>query len=103
MSRWRTTYCLDSSGGTGRSDASRTRSPGLDPQRATETSPGIVGFGAVVIYEDGVVAAVAKEGAAQLSNGRRCFNSALGLILALFETVKESIREAPYLLVLSIK
>ena len=42
-----------------------------DPQRATERPGGIVRFRAVVIDEDGVVAAIAEEGTAEFSDSRR--------------------------------
>ena len=42
----------------------------LDPQRAAEASAGIVRFCAVVIRENGVEAAIAEQGAAELSDLR---------------------------------
>ena len=47
-----------------------------DPQRAAKASGGVIGLGAVVVDEDGVVAAVAEESAAECSDGGGCFNPA---------------------------
>lgn len=44
----------------------------LDLERAAEAAYGVVGIGAVVICENGVVAAVAKKSTAELADiGRR--------------------------------
>jgi len=48
----------------------------LDPHRATEPPGTIVRFCTVVIHEDMVVAAIAKQGAAQSSYLSRCFHPA---------------------------
>src|SRR5882724_11323281 len=48
----------------------------LDPQRATERPGGIVRLRTVVIHEDMVEAAIAKEGALEFPDFRRCFHPA---------------------------
>src|SRR5580704_1190419 len=50
------------------------RLPSLDPERATERPGGIVRFRTVVIHENGVEAAITKEGAAEFSDLGRCFH-----------------------------
>ena len=50
--------------------------PKLDLQRATEPPGRVVRFRSVVIQENRVVAAITKEGAAEFSDIRRCFQAA---------------------------
>ena len=50
----------------------------LDSEGATETPGGVVGFGAVVIEEDGIETAVAEQGAAEFSDMGRGFDPARG-------------------------
>src|SRR5579859_2496790 len=51
----------------------------LDLERSAEATGGIIRFGAVVIDENGVIAAVTKKGAAELSDRGRCLDPAGGL------------------------
>src|SRR5947209_16666570 len=59
-----------------------------DPQRSTEASGGIVRLRTVVIQEHRIVAAIAKEGAAELSDLRRGFHPARRLQVELAEILK---------------
>src|SRR5579859_1964524 len=51
----------------------------LDLERSAEAAGGVIRFGAVVIEENGVIAAVTKEGAAEFSDRGRCLDPAGGL------------------------
>src|ERR1017187_2301718 len=48
----------------------------LDPQRPTEPPSGVVRFRTVVIRENGVEAAIAKQSAAEFPDSRRCSHPA---------------------------
>src|ERR1700730_6817253 len=48
----------------------------LAPKRAAECPSGVVRFRTVVMQENSVEAAITKEGAAELSDIRRCFHPA---------------------------
>src|SRR4051812_28674687 len=52
------------------------RNTNLDPQRATETPGGVVRLRTVVIQEDVAEASIAKEGALEFPDFRRCFHPA---------------------------
>ena len=56
-----------------------------DPERAAKTSVCVVGFGAVVIEKDLIVAAIAKERAAEFSDCSGCLHPARGLRIKLAE------------------
>jgi hypothetical protein len=62
--------------------------PGLDPQRATERSGRIVRLRTVVMEEDLTVAAITKEGAAELSDIRRCFHPARRRRVEVFKSLR---------------
>src|SRR5207302_4966159 len=68
-----------------------TRLLHLDSEPAPEASSGIVRFGAVVIREDCVVAAITEEGASEFSDRRRCFDPARRLAIEGSEPLQFSI------------
>ena len=67
------------------------RFAGLDPQRATERPTAIETGRSVVIHEDMAEAAISKDGAAEFSNIRRCFQPALRFRIELSKFLQLSI------------
>ena len=63
----------------------------LDPQGATERPAGVVRLRTVVIHEDVVKAAIAKEGAFEFPDFRRCLHPAGRLRIELSEFLQLSI------------
>ena len=63
----------------GNSGKSQAGIGNLDPQHAAESPGAVVRIRTVVVREDMVIAAVAKESTAEFSNFNRCFHPARGL------------------------
>src|SRR5277367_3149136 len=67
------------------------RLPSLDPEGATERPGGIVRFRTVVIHENGVEAAITKDGAAEFSDSNRCSHPTRRLRIEIAKVLQLSI------------